>query len=121
MSADRAPVTGPFRITPEPIPAGITLDVESFVRAVITDVVDALLEDDGFDTLVEIRDQFTEGTTSLPTAPERLLAEQLIADLVDASATKIPVYGAQCLALADRIRALAAAKAVPSQREAGAA
>ncbi|WP_037837931.1 hypothetical protein [Streptomyces sp. NRRL S-337] len=110
MSADRTPVTGPFRITVEAIPTGVTLDVSSFVESLILDLVTEQAE-----ALGEILDEQAEDRPYDGHRPESLLVEELVAEL----STKIHVYGGQCLALADRIRAVAAPKAVPSQREAG--
>ncbi|MGW1840589.1 hypothetical protein [Streptomyces sp. NPDC002067] len=110
-------MTGPHRITVEPLPTGVTLDVEDFVRAVIADVVETLTDDDGYDALTEIRDT----PAPHPTEPERLLTEELVQRLVDASATRIPVYGAQVAALAERLRLLTLPRPVPGQRSEGSA
>lgn len=109
MSADRPPVTGPFRITVEAIPTGVTLDVSSFVEALVIDLVTTHAE-----ALGEILDDQAEAREYDGFAAEGLLIERLVTEL----STKIPVYGGQCLALADRIRAVAGPKAVPQQRTA---
>lgn len=101
------PVDGPFRITVEPIPTGVTLDVEAFVQHVVTDVVNALLTDDTF------ADRLGDLYEALPADPHAVLrpgdlrVESLVADLVAVAGTKLPVYGRQGLALADRIRQFA--------------
>ena len=96
---NRVPVDGPFRISVEPIPTGVTLDVEGFVQHVVhgevADRLDALYD-------AQPRD---------PHAIERpgdLPFESLVADLVAIASTKLPVYGLQALALAGRIEQLAA-------------
>ncbi|PJN38958.1 hypothetical protein CG747_20650 [Streptomyces sp. CB02959] len=112
MSAELPAVSGPFRISVEPIPAGVTLDISTFVEALVLDLVT-----EHADALAEILAEQDEDRPYDGHRPESLLVEELL----DAVSTRIPVYGGQCLALADRIRAVAAPKAVPSQREAGAA
>ncbi|BDH04858.1 hypothetical protein [Streptomyces seoulensis] len=116
------PVDGPFRITVESIPTGVTLDVEAFVQHVVTDVVTALLTDDHF------ADRLGDLYEALPVDPHAVLRpgdlgfESLVADLVAVAGTKLPVYGRQGLALADRIRRLAAvAVAVGMATKGGAA
>ncbi|KAJ3617289.1 hypothetical protein Zmor_008831 [Zophobas morio] len=103
---NHTPVTGPFRITVEPIPTGVTLDVGAFVEHVVHDVVAALLNDDTyadrFDALQDMQPQD-------PHQPERSLPfEELVADLVAVAGTKMPVYGLQALALAGHVEQLAA-------------
>lgn len=100
----RTPVDGPYPVHVEQIPAGVTLDVEALVRRVVADVVELLLGDrfDDFERIAECRPA---------TDPERLMTEQLVAELVAETATRIPVYGAQVLALADRLRELAGPRA----------
>ncbi|MEV5911108.1 hypothetical protein AB0M00_19670 [Streptomyces chartreusis] len=101
------PVDGPFRITVEPIPTGVTLDVEHFVQHVVHDVLDKLLTDQYADRL----DALHEPQPRDPHAIERpgdLPFESLVADLVAEVSTRMPVYGLQALALAGRIEQLAA-------------
>ncbi|MFF9088598.1 hypothetical protein ACF1BE_19640 [Streptomyces sp. NPDC014991] len=101
------PVDGPFRITVEPIPAGVTLDVEAFVAHVVSGVVETLLTDryaDRLDALHEQRPRdphLIERSSDLP-------FESLVADLVAEVSTRMPVYGMQALRLAARIEQLAA-------------
>lgn len=107
MTNPTTPVTGPFRITVEPIPTGVTLDVGSFVEHVVHDVVEALLRDSSlgerFDALLDAQPQQD------PHRPERQLPfEELVADLVAVAGTRVPVYGVQALALAGHIEQLAA-------------
>lgn len=88
------PVTGPFPITVEPIPAGATLDIEKYVRTAVSDIVDALLGDEFGDRLDEIR----EAAPSDPHAVQRpadLLFESLVDALTSEIGTKLPVYGEQ--------------------------
>ncbi|WP_399142250.1 hypothetical protein Q3A86_32960 [Streptomyces sp. NBUA17] len=103
---NHTPVSGPFRITVEPIPTGVTLDVGAFVQHVVHDVVEALLRDSSygerFDALLDAQPQD-------PHQPERSLPfEELVADLVAVAGTKVPVYGVQAFALAGHIEQLAA-------------
>lgn len=110
---DHSPVTGPFRITVESIPAGVMLDVEPFVRALLVDVVD-ILSGEQIDTINEIAD----ADPADPHGEERLAAEHLVEMLTERLSTRMPVYGSQVLALAERLRVLGLPKAVPAQREA---
>lgn len=107
MTTPTTPVDGPYRITVEPLPTGVTLDVEPFVQRVVADVVEALLRDEFADRF----DALHEPQASDPHAVERptdLRFEQLVADLVAAVSTRMPVYGLQALRLAGRIEQLAA-------------
>jgi hypothetical protein len=108
MTRTNTPVDGPYRITTEPIPTGVTLDVEPFVQRVVTDVVEALLTDrflDRFDGLVDMqaRDPY------LIERPQDLPFEGLVDDLVAEVRTKLPVYGRQCGRLAERLLTLSLA------------
>ncbi|MEU9065868.1 hypothetical protein AB0D60_03090 [Streptomyces sp. NPDC048306] len=107
MTNPNPPVTGPFRISVEPIPTGVTLDVGSFVEHVVHDVVEALLRDSSlgerFDALLDAQPQQD------PHRPERQLPfEELVADLVAVAGTRVPVYGLQALRLAGWIERCAA-------------
>lgn len=107
MTDQNTPVDGPYRITTEPIPTGVTLDVEPFVQRVVQDVIEALLTDKYADRL----DALYEAQPRDPHVIERpadLPFESLVADLVAEVRTKLPVYGLQALALAGRIETLAA-------------
>jgi len=120
MSEQRMPVDGPFRLYAEAIPAGATLDVASFVESVVHDVVELLLTDEYGDRL----DELAEAQPADPhevQRPSELRFESLVADLVDATSTKIPVYGAQVLRLAEALRKIAVPKPVPTQRTEGGA
>lgn len=103
------PTAGRTRIYVEALPTGIALDIEAFVQLVAHTVVERLLNDDDlaerFDTL---RD---EQSPSDPYRVERSLPfEELVADLVKAAGTKLPVYGlTRCLQLANRITSTAVA------------
>ncbi|MGW0012569.1 hypothetical protein ACWDVX_22840 [Streptomyces tendae] len=103
---NHAPVTGPFRITVESIPTGVTLDVGAFVERVVHDVVAALLNDDAYaDRFAALQDLQPQD----PHMPERSLPfEELVADLVAVAGTKVPVYGLQALRLAGRVERCAA-------------
>lgn len=111
------PVTGPFPITVGSIPTGVTIDVEKFVRSTVSDVVDKLLG--------EYADRFDEVASAAPSdpytvqRPSDLLFESLVDELTAAVGTKLPVYGAQVLRLAEWLRLLAQPKSVPAQRVEG--
>lgn len=120
MSDAAMPVDGPFRIYVEAIPAGAVLDVEAFVEHVVHDVVELLLGDtygERFDALIDAQpvDRY------IVQRPGDLPFESLVAGLTAAVDTKMPVYGAQVKRLGDRLRAIAAPKAVPAQRTEGGA
>lgn len=113
MSKPNVPVDGPYRITTEPIPTGVTLDVEPFVQGVVTDVVELLLSDefaDRFDGLVNMQAR----DPRLIERPQDLPFEGLVDDLVAAVRTKMPVYGRQCTRLAERLLVLSLAGQVRS-------
>jgi len=101
------PVDGPFRITVEPIPSGVTLDVQAFVQHVVHDVIAALLTDAYADRLAELYDAQPRDPHAVERAGD-LRFESLVADLVKTVSTRMPVYGLQALALAGRIEQLAA-------------
>ncbi|MCX5562765.1 hypothetical protein [Streptomyces sp. NBC_00038] len=106
MTKPNTPVDGPYRITVEPLPTGVTLDVEAFVQGVVHDVVEALLTDkyaDRFDALHELQPR----DPHVIERPADLPFEQLVEDLVSEVRTKLPVYGLQTLRLAGRIEQLA--------------
>lgn len=112
MTQSHTPVDGPFRITVEPIPAGVTLDVEPFVEKVVAEVIEKLLTDRYADRL----DALHEPQPRDPHAIERpgdLRTESLVADLVAEVSTRIPVYDVQALRLAGRIDTLAT-RAIPA-------
>jgi hypothetical protein len=114
------PVDGPFRITVEPIPAGVTLDVEAFVQHVVHDVVAKLLTDQYGDRLDELQDVAARDPYVIERAGD-LRFESLVADLVAEVSTRMPVYGLQALRLAGRIEQLAAPAIAALQAEGGAA
>jgi len=107
MTDPNVPVDGPFRITVEPLPAGVALDVEPFVQHVVQTVVETLLRDDTY------ADRLGELYEALPTdphlvhLPSDLPVEQFVADLVAVTGTRMPVYGVQALRLAGRIEQVA--------------
>lgn len=129
MTNTNRPVDGPYRITTERIPTGVTLDVEHFVQGVVTDVVEQMLTDkylDRFDGLVDMQAR----DPHLIERPGDLPFESLVADLVADVRTKLPVYGRQCgrlaerllvLSLAGQLRSLADRRAAASPAEGGAA
>lgn len=119
MTNAHTPVDGPFRITVESIPTGVTLDVEPFVQGVVEDVIEALLTDRFADRLAELYDAQPRDPYAVERAGE-LRFESLVADLVADARTKLPVYGLQALRLSGWIEQLAApaVSALQSQAEA---
>ncbi|MFB7594338.1 hypothetical protein [Streptomyces sp. NPDC056160] len=113
MTKPNMPVDGPYRITTEPFPTGVTLDVEPFVQRVVTDVVEALLTDEFADRLGGLYDM-QACDPHLIERPGDLPFEGLVDDLVAAVRTKLPVYGRQCSRLAERLLVLSLAGQVRS-------
>ncbi|MFG2225342.1 hypothetical protein [Streptomyces sp. NPDC048644] len=109
MTADRTPVTGPFRVSVDRTPSGVTLDITHFIEALLLDLVT-----DHADALADILAEQAEPRPYNGHRPETLPMERLL----EALDTRIPVYGAQRRVLADRIRALAGPVPVPTQRSA---
>lgn len=107
MTTPNTPVDGPYRITVEPLPTGVTLDVEPFVQRVVADVVEALLRDEFADRFDALHEQQPRDPHAVE-RPADLPFESLVADLVAAVSTRMPVYGLQALRLAGRIERLAA-------------
>ncbi|WP_125262352.1 hypothetical protein [Streptomyces alboflavus] len=115
-----APVEGPFHIYADPIPTGVTLDVEALVQHVVHDIVELLLGDkygDRFDGLIDVRSR----DPHLIERPGDLPFECLVADLAADVGTKMPVYGPQVLRLAEQMLVRAAPQAIPEQRAEGGA
>jgi hypothetical protein len=102
------PVDGPYRITVEPLPSGVTLDVEPFVAKVVADVIEKLLTDAYADRLAGLYDMQARDP-HLIERPQDLPYEGLVDDLTAEVRTKLPVYGLQALRLAGRIDTLGAA------------
>ncbi|KAA6221762.1 hypothetical protein CP973_07100 [Streptomyces albofaciens JCM 4342] len=92
------PVSGPFRISVERIPTGVTLDLRPFVEAVLVEVFT-----EHPDAVADILDEQADARPYDGHRPESLLVERLLAEV----STRVPVYGQQCLALAESIRAAA--------------
>lgn len=120
MTDQTPPVDGPFRITVEPIPAGVTLDVEPFVQRVVAGVVEALLTDRYADRLEDLHEPRPRDPHVVE-RPGDLRFESLVADLVAESSTRMPVYGLQALRLAGRIEQLATPAISALQAEGSAA
>jgi hypothetical protein len=116
---DQTPIDGPIPVTAIAIPGGAALSLTTFARLVIEDVLDALLDEQDttlWDRLHELAD-----TTAAPTPEGRLPYEELVTDLAERAPSQVPLYGGASLELARRLRMAVAPKAVPAQREAGAA
>ncbi|WP_330349751.1 hypothetical protein [Streptomyces sp. NBC_00582] len=106
MTNPAVPVDGPYRITVEPIPTGVTLDVEPFVQRVVTDVIEKLLTDAFADRLTALYDMQARDP-HLIERPQDLPFEGLVDDVTAVVRTRLPVYGLQALRLAGRIEQLA--------------
>jgi hypothetical protein len=123
MTNPNTPIDGPFRITIEPLPTGVTLDVEPFVQHVVHGVVEALLTDESFaDRLGELYEQSPCDPHAVQ-RPQDLPVESLVADLVAVAGTKLPVYGWQVLRLANQLLSMVPTRPAVSKRrpEGGAA
>jgi len=107
---DRTPITGPIPIYVETIPSGVALDMEALTRLVVADVLENLLGEDtsSWDRLQEL----AQGTTASDT---RLPFEELVETLVEATSSKVPLYGTKALELAQRLARAAGVKPVPQQ------
>lgn len=121
MTSPNVPVDGPFRITVEPLPTGVALDVEGFVHHIVQGVVETLLRDDAYaDRLGELYEALPSDP-HLIALPSDLPVEQFVADLVAVVGTRLPVYGLQALRLAGRIEQAAALAISALQAEGSAA
>jgi hypothetical protein len=107
-------VTGPFRLYVRRTPSGAALDVEHYLTAVIHTLADNA---DLMEMLDEIAVDRAEAREHDGWEPEELLVEKLTIAL----GYELPLHGAAVARLADRLRAVAPAVAIPAQREAGAA
>lgn len=115
---DRTPINGPTRIYVEATPTGAQLDMSALTEQVVGDVINALLDPqctELWDRLHDLAD------TDRTPAEGRLPYEELVAELVARSSSRVPLYGSAALELTRRLRAAVAPRPVPSQREAGAA
>lgn len=121
MNADRARIDGPTPIYVRAIPGGAQLELEGLRQQIVEDVLTALLEpsDTGlWDRLHEV----AELTPETPLAEGHLPYEELVADLAKRSSSRVSLYGRDAvLKLTRLLRAAVAPKAVPTQRQAGAA
>lgn len=124
MSADRdrMPVDGPFRIYVDALPTGATLDMSHYLTAVLLNLA-AAAEEDGAGVLADLvniaelaRSAQSQGSDSHAAHERDERVEALLAEVADEG--KVPVYGAQVLRLANRLRDIGAPKAVPQARRA---
>lgn len=119
MSNDRTPVDGPFRIHVEPLPTGATLDMSHYLTSVLLNLA-AAAEEDGEGLLAELvhiaecaRQAAHQGSDSHAAHERDERVAELLAEVADEG--RVPVYGQQVLRLAERLRVIAAPKAVPTQ------
>lgn len=119
MPDDRMPVDGPYRIYVDLLPTGATLDVSHYLTAVLLNLAEAAAEggDELLAELVNIselaRSAAVQGSDSHAAHERDERVAELLAEVADEG--RVPVYGAQVLRLADRLRSIAAPKAVPAQ------
>ena len=120
MADDRTPVDGPFRIHVDATPSGAALDVSHYLHTLIVALAHAA-EEDGQGVLDDLqhiagldRSAGVQGRDSYATHQRDACVETLLDELVDGG--RVPVYGVQVLRLADRLRDIAAPKALPGQR-----
>lgn len=111
------PVRGPLYV--ESTPLMVTLDVTPLVENNVHDLLELIASDEFFD-------EFMTATNADPDEhddglPDRLLFEELKTRLVEQVATKVALTGVQAVQSGEQIRRLGMERAVPAQREAGAA
>ncbi|MBT2505116.1 hypothetical protein J7I98_04235 [Streptomyces sp. ISL-98] len=119
---DRMPVDGPYRIYVDALPTGATIDVSHYLATVLLNLAHAA-EEDGEGLLSELvdiaelaRSAAHQGRDSHAAHQRDVQVAELLAEVADDG--RIPVYGAQVMRLADRLRSIAAPKAAPTQRDA---
>ncbi|MFI5809295.1 hypothetical protein [Streptomyces sp. NPDC051561] len=106
MADETQMVSAPIPVGVRAIPGGSQLDLAGFAQAVVEDVVDALLADDGLllDDLIAISD------------PEQsrvgMQVERLVATLSERASKCTSLYGERGLELAERL-GVSAARALP--------
>ncbi|MYU22902.1 hypothetical protein GTY84_13970 [Streptomyces sp. SID8352] len=112
----RPAVTGPYPIYIRRLPTGAVLDMEDYLTAMLTTLADNA---DLLDLLDEMARDRAEARAHDGWEPEGLYVEQLLAAL----GYEIPVYGDRVVGLAERLLAVAPARAegAPARSAAGAA
>lgn len=115
----RPTVTGPYRLYVRRTSAGVMLDVEHYLTAVIKTIAD---NPDLMDLLVEIEEDRRNAHAHRHDGwePEELLVEKLTTAL----GYELPVHGEALTRLADRLKAIdwvVHGPAISGQREGGAA
>lgn len=125
MSADRTPVTGPFRISVDATPSGVALDMTHYLKIFVLALAEAAAEDgpsllDDLQNIADLdRSARHQGRDSHATHERDEAVQDLLDELVDGGT--VPVYGGQVLRLVAALRRAVAPRPVPAQREAGAA
>ncbi|MEV8394784.1 MULTISPECIES: hypothetical protein [unclassified Streptomyces] len=105
MPDDITRISAPIPVGIRPIPGGSRLVLDGFARAVVEDVLDALLStdrsDDLYGRLVELAELTPEKRAALP--EHRLPYEELVADLCKRASKYTHLYGEKGLDLAERL------------------
>lgn len=127
MPADN-PIPGPIPIYVRATPGGVSLDLEAFTKAVVEDVLQALLEKpekdpeyvSTWDLLHEVA-ELTPETAAIEAERGRLPYEELVAELTARSSKRIPLYGeAAVVKLIAKLRRAVRRRDIPQQRGAAA-
>jgi DNA-binding CsgD family transcriptional regulator len=111
------PVGGPIPVHVRVTPSGPALDMSALQRHIVTDIVEALLRPDDTD----LWDRLHELAEPAAASDSKVPFEEFVADLAECTSSLVPLYGTAAVQLTRALRAAAAPKPVPSQREAGAA
>lgn len=103
-------IAGPQRVTVTAIPAGVKLDLSTFVHDLIVEIAS---DENLVDLMSDVIDALNSDEPADPHQPERLTVERLV-DRLDCD---LFVYGAAVGRLAESLLSIARPKGVPSQRD----
>lgn len=109
---------GPDRIQVGAIPSGATLDVSGYLTRVLLDLV---RDEAGALHDITEQDEFADADRARGVGDSWAAArrDQLVEELVERLAPRLPVYGGEVSGLASALTAVAARRNVPAQREGG--
>lgn len=105
MPADRTPIEG--RLYVDATPCMVTLDVTPLVEDNVHDLLDLLMNEEFFETFIELAVVDPDAPAYDGQAPDRLAFEELKAQLVERLATRQALTGPQALRAARRILSFA--------------